>query len=684
MKTLLILISCISINYFAWSQKIVVTETIETHPYKFAEFESEYSYLPAPLSKELTDSFATVINRRKLELISMKQPVDSKSMSYDTVIQRIDREKRSALLQSYLGYKAHYPQLTIQNKWLKLKILPTYAMRMLNVTDLRTNTSLSGSPENDDCEKLPFIDIFPWTAGISEFSFPYPSQGSRIQQPAGYRSYRAKDSSFVLVSDMRFSHFQNLRDTAAYGRYAQEILQTYTTVYPNQSGYKTTYHLENPNPTTCGSRLWVSYTMFAKSFDNIVFPAGYIIDDNTTSLLPFWAENNLPKTDIKILNNLYPEYGFVANYQQEKDINNIVVFDPKTTTGCRLNTTNISNGLIEISLGTSPILAHPGEKLNAFETKQSSIYQYQASGIGKLVYANEYFAIGEKEGNLLFISPKSGTITVKDAMGKILVNGAVSPNSKPLSSVKNSKLKIYFNQQLKADITYPLSYEKRDEKFAQLKKYMAQPDYELEQIMYRPSTALGTSALNAIKKLEIIVQSGKNTENDCLECLCFVAYKYGYFDLAKKGLTALPDSPQKKYLIALINWEEGKDADFTGSVIEGNYFKAMQEIKKGNKVLAIKYLEDFVKEKPNVLRPKLMLAFLKDDKKTAQSLTEKFPASPEAQVVAALLKIKGSYNNLTDLIRDNPDCEKQITDFNKEINNGEWKHSRRFLAIVPK
>ncbi len=159
------------------------------------------------------------------------------------------------------------------------------------------------------------------------------------------------------------------------------------------------------------------------------------------------------------------------------------------------------------------------------------------------------------------------------------------------------------------------------------------------------------------------------------------AYRVVSFSTVDKYLAAIgPRRPEAtKYLTALMNLEKGLSSDFTGTPIEGNYFRALQRLRTGDRTGTIALLRELVNVRPKAVRPRLALAFLAPDSHHASQVAAENPGSVEAWAVLAELGIEGAAAKRDALLSGQNDiAEIRLSDFFAEVKNGVWRHNRRF------
>jgi hypothetical protein len=158
------------------------------------------------------------------------------------------------------------------------------------------------------------------------------------------------------------------------------------------------------------------------------------------------------------------------------------------------------------------------------------------------------------------------------------------------------------------------------------------------------------------------------------------AYRSGAFDAVDSYLGKLDGRNQQEanYLRGLMALEKDQSADFSNTIIEGNYFKALQAIKAGDKNEAVSALDELLQERPNAIRPRLLRAYLNKSVNDAMYAYRLVPGSLELWVVLKELDYPGAADNLEGLLDQLDIASTRAADFLDECTEGKWRHERRF------
>jgi tetratricopeptide (TPR) repeat protein len=127
--------------------------------------------------------------------------------------------------------------------------------------------------------------------------------------------------------------------------------------------------------------------------------------------------------------------------------------------------------------------------------------------------------------------------------------------------------------------------------------------------------------------------------------------------------------------------------------IQAHYIRALLALQQGDTKQAITLLEEMTKARPQAYRPRLLLAYLHarngrsaEMLKAAQALADENPAYPEAfEVLSRVASFAGdkvasekAAQVRDELLRNNPDAERQLNLFRAEMDGGRWVFVGRY------
>jgi len=627
------------------AEPVMVTVEQKTHPIRIAPL-AEDSLYPVRVSKERTKAITDRLKKRERQIAATLDTKDRKALKIaytaDEQWQKIFAELQDVRDSVYETKKITFPLVTLSNGHLEVKVAPTLGMRVVNAVDLRSGESLSGTPDPRFYEKQPFLGNLGWTAGYVEPSFPYFEHGVGTQQSAGYRVIEHENGSATVAMNMRFTHHQDKVHMKRYGRFSQRILSIWVTLKPGEIKYSYTTRVDNPNPLRRSDRMWTNVLMHAAKYDaqHIIYPAGWVSPHGAGRIDPFYADGGEPTWQGVSHFAVHPDYRFCGVYSPKKDTNALIILDRRQPRGMKLYTRNQAGGFLEIWTGHGYVFEDPGDFVQGYEPIEYTLHFYIASGIGRVRYADEHIAVGEK-GSV-------ATDTTKDM-----------DYETPRPPLKHSDARPHL------------------EKMKQLGgKYRV----ELEEISNHTGAPTSWQAVGLANKL-----ARQETLDDAAYALSIArtAYRFGQFDNVLAIVEKVGRHPEADMLRGLIAWERGDKVDFGSAGIDANYHRALLAVQNDDTKVAIDMLDKLLAERPNVYRPALLRAYLKRDVEAAEALAEANPASPEAQLVLELLGVEGAAEARKALCEHNPDAAEQVQAFQVALTEGKWRHMKRYGPMAP-
>lgn len=679
------------------SGKMTVSEQIVTHPMWVCPMKGDSPYpVPAPAEpvrqarqklkqreKQIEESLLEARPELKDDKQARRRAV--REMLGKDVQYRQLREKLNEAKRSHWRKVDHtFPMITLNNGLVELKIGPTLGMRVVNAVDLATGQSFALTEQPRRYETEPFKDVIGWDAGYVETSFPYFEHGMFVRQPGGYRIVRRRDGSVTVAMNCRFTQFQHRRHMGRYGHYSQRTLSTWVTLRPAQSRFRLTTRVDNPNPLRRSNRCWTNQRLVTEQYDgkHIIYPAGYVMPHGGGSAKPFRAAGGEPQWQGVSHFALYTDYGFCGVYSPRRNVNTLIYGDPQSVPGLKLYTPGGQGGFMELWRGSNVLFEDPGQFLDPYVPIEYALDYYVVGGIGRVDFANRNVAVAEDNGSFSLVAPVPGQCVVKDSAGKVVAEGPVGPGREPLTGQHSGRILINIDGRQVADVGFPLRYtDTRPRLLKEVKGLGGKFRPELEENTNHRGAPTCRSAVPAARK---VVDAGEAPDAARALSLANTCYRQGYFDLALKLVELAGPAPQGDHLRGLIAWERGeKDIDFRRAGLDAHYHRALLAVQEHNKKRAVALLDQLISKRPDVYRPRLLRAYLKRDRTAAEKLAEENPASPEAQLVLELLGDRQAGQAKESLLENNPDAEKQVEAFEKELTEGKWSHRRRYEPFAP-
>jgi len=579
------------------------------------------------------------------------------------------------------------PVVTLKNEHLAVRLVPTLGMRVLNAVDAKTGRSLSGTPDPGYYDDEPFRDIIGWTAGFVEASYPYFEHGTGVRQHAGWR---ARDlggddrHAKQVAMTMRFTGHQHPRHQQRYGRYDQRALSSWVTLAPGERRFTATYRLDNPTPTRRSDRLWVNVLMHAAAYDadHIIYPVGYISPHGAGWVKPFYAAGGETSWVGVSHFAMYPEHRFAGTYDPKHDVNHLVIRDGGP--GMKLYTRKGEGGFMELWFGSGVVFEDPGGFVGPYEPVQFRLTFWAASGIGRVLWADETLAIGHKDGAFQLTAAAEAEVVI-EVDGERHMFTLQPGEVRPVDGKADATVALDLDGE-DLGAVLPMTFADTTDRHPKVKSLGGKHRLELESI----SNHVGAPVdWHAIRQAEKLIKHAKvadiRLDPETVLSLANTVYRYGHFALASQLLGRLPDDdPAADYLRGLIAWEtEGAAAaDFGDAGPEANYHRALQAVANGDKPAAVKLLDEMLAASPRAYRPALLRAVLTEQ--GVGPLIDKNPASVEALVAAKLLGDEDAAAALAEMIEADDELRGAAKRFEAEATTGAWTHPPRFEPLLPK
>ncbi|MBD3345428.1 MAG: DUF5107 domain-containing protein [Chitinivibrionales bacterium] len=591
--------------------------------------------------------------------------------------------------------------LKLDNGYVEVVVSPDLGMRILRALDKSTALGRQMFAEySDPVNPVPFAQNF---GGVKP-SFPYVENSTgmidlngELNYKAGYYIENNDDGSVDIVMNMRFEEHQNQEDAGFLGKYGDKNLTSIVTLEPGHADFKVRYIAENPNPLRRNDRIWnnACYPDVYGAGGQWLFPTKWALSHFAEEIWDIENDGPLdnPQEALEQYGSYFalnPQYPFAGTWYPSPDANHLRIADPVKYPGCKIYNHANNSDPYELWGSTNNVFEVPEDFVETFETNDLEYRYYMARGIGLCEYANDHIAIGVSGGTFSLTAPYDNSITVyeyNESSSPILENSLVGPGIVLTGSFTHG-LRITAGGEELCNVQLPLVYEDNSADWAALRESAQRSDlahhlpldashglnYELEDV------AAKTRVLSSLASLLAVENITSADDPDILVSMANAAYRHGGFDVVARYCDSIGDRrpQQTAYLQALMDLETTGSGDFSNTPIEGNYFKALQYIKDGTPSLALAELDELLAQRPNALRPRLMRAWLNNDIDDALIAVENNPGSIEAWTVLNELGYAGAADKLTGLLDQNIHATYRMNDFLDELQNGNWRHERRF------
>ncbi|MBD3343555.1 MAG: DUF5107 domain-containing protein, partial [Chitinivibrionales bacterium] len=598
-----------------------------------------------------------------------------------------------------------YNTITLDNGYIEVDISPDLGMRILRAVDKSVLPHREMFAEySNPANPAPFAQNF---GGIKP-SFPYVENSTgmidingELAYKAGYYIENKADGSVDVVMNMRFEQHQNEEDAGFLGKYGDKNLTCIVTLEPGHSDFKVKYVAENPNPLRRNDRIWTNacYPNVYDAGGQWLFPTKWAVGHFAEITWDIENEGPLdnPAEPLEQYGSYFalnPEYPFAGTWYPASDANHIRVTDPVKYPGAKIYNHSNNQPPYELWGSTNNIFEAPEDFVNSFETNDLEHRYYLARDIGVAEYANEHIAVGIDAGTFKLTAPYDNVITIYDynqSTAPILENQLVGPGI-ILTGSFSQGLRIVTDEGVElCNVQLPLVFQDNSSDYDSILASAQQSDLEYYQILdashglnYEledvPGKTRVVSSLASILSVDNITSADNP---DILVSMANTAYRHGAFDVVARYIDSIGTRRLQatNYLQALMDLETTGSGDFSNTPIEGNYFKALQHIRSGNPGLAIPLLDSLVTQKPRAIRPRLLRAYLNNDINDALAVVNINPGSIETWTVLNELGYAGAADKLNGLLNQNEHAAYRMNDFLDEIQNGNWRHERRFEYI---
>ncbi len=534
--------------------------------------------------------------------------------------------------------------------------------------------------------------------GGVEPSFPFFETGTAtLNQEAGYRIIRHSDGSVTVAMNMRMDHRQTEMDMGFIGKYGDRPLSCWVTLHPGTNMFEVTYRAENPNPTRRSDRMWTN-SFFPNRSGNEkpekLFPTYWAMDHAATSV---WAAQGEISRVHSSNFALYPEMPFSGGWYPGEKVNRLRIVDPVAAPGCKLY--DGGESYFEIWGGTNALFEAPEEFVAPYEPIETAQKFYLTRNIGKVEYANEHVAVSlSSDSTFEMTAPRYGVVSVSSKGSPVVTDSPIGPTQVvsgrfqdsiivvidgsivyegPLPIVLNPDSSRLADVRQSARMSWGWKnadgYTRFDLENDQTGKFAR--NIELEGHQSRWETLSCFAALLSKPSTTAGFEACMSLANTC--------YRLGRFTFAQNFLYGAErcseaDTGRIDYLRGLISWERGDTVDFVSADAQSYYHRALQAIAAKDLEKATGFLRTYLEWNPSAFRPRLVLAYLTEDRLLAARCLNENPGSPEALAVLSELGYAPAQSDLATLVSTRTGADIALENFRNEMKNGIWRHGRRY------
>lgn len=608
--------------------------------------------------------------------------------------------------------------VVVSNEFVEAWICPAWGARLLRARDRKTGADYFGWKE-------PLEGRLAWTPGGVKASFPFFEHGLHLEQPAGWRVVTGADGSVTVAMDLRFTQFQEPRDSLRYGRYGDESLAIAVTIAPGSSAIRWWQRKDNPNPLPRGDRFWndaafpcpvitrpamvrdkktgqevekqVPDQAALEAAVRFIFPARWVVDHGPSQVhtSPHWsAPLNWNVSHFSI----DAPYGFSGGWYPGERINRLRINDTAPGRGPATKLWNSPGAaMFEIWGGEGIVFEKPGALQPAWKPVAFSHRFWIAQGIGEVDWADDDLALAIEDDGVGIVASRPLSITVDDGAGRALGAGPVGPHT-VLTVPPAQRVRVRAGERVLLDRAFPLDRPvpaKETPVPAEIQAAFAalvapDPQYLEKQCVARNEGQPGlTDAIGVAKGLladpaaaaaNLDKMFGLNGvgafvgKPELALSLARACQRLGQLDLAAQ-LCARAPGPEADLVLGLIALERGEATDFGAAGIEADPLRALARIRAGDRPGAVALVDRHLARVPDAWYPRLWRALWTQDAAAAGALAAENPASPEAQFV---LKELGRPNDFDRLVAGNPHADVHCALFAAQALRGEWKPLPRY------
>ena len=540
--------------------------------------------------------------------------------------------------------------------------------------------------------------------------------------------------------NMRFCHHQGPKKIERYGRFAERSLSEFVTLRPGEASFEFRGRVDNPTPLRRSYRLWDRYLLPCNDDTRFIMPVSHGIEHSALWIQP-WPKREVvdPTSQQKVMADfsirktwtaygrqptqyfgLWSDYGFMGAWYPDERINRLRIHDPVKDPGMK---TYCAGGILEPWGGTTVVFEDPGGFVEGFVPCELAHVYCLVAGIGEISYADRNVAVcfdPKEPASVQVATPRTlGAMTVEALDGDKTAaqeTGMLSPGKVLRMNVPGGLSRVAVRVR-PADAMdpartwqtplLPVEIKDKSDRYETTKAACdarKRVDYiELQEHSNHrghPTATWATSAASGLLKSD-------SKDLLALTSAANACYRIGEFakatELADRALGIDAANEHAFHVKGMIALEQAKTEDarnlLTKAGIQAHYVRAMLSLQKGDTKEAIALLEEMVKVRPQVYRPRLVLAYMhaRNGKSVAmlnaaQALADENPAYPEAfevlSRVASLADDKTRADQAVqardELLRNNPDAERQVNLFRAEMDNGKWVFVGRYAHPLGK
>jgi tetratricopeptide (TPR) repeat protein len=574
-----------------------------------------------------------------------------------------------------------------------------------------------------------------------KLNFPYFEHGIKTNQTAGYRIIRNQDGGVTVAMNMRFCHHQGPKEIERYGRFAERSLSEFVTLRPGEALFEFRGRVDNPTPLRRSYRLWDRYLLPCNDETRFILPVSHGIEHSANWILP-WPIREVtdPVSQQKAMADLsirktwtsygrqptqyfgfWSDHGFMGAWYPDEGINRLRISNPANDPGMKVYCAP-GMTICEPWGGTTVVFEDPGGFIDGFVPCEMTHVYYMAAGIGEISYADWNVAVCFDRGepaSVQVATPRTlGTMTVEALDGDKVVaqgTGVLSPGKVVKVNVpaglKRVAVRVRPADAVESAGTYqtpllPVEIKNKSDRYEQTKA-VCDPGKRIDYVeLQEHSNHRGIpAAMSAIGKAAGLLKSDSK-DIPALESTANACYRIGDFakavELADRVLGIDAANEHAFHVKGMIALEQGNTDDARNLLakagIQAHYVRALLALQKGDTKQAIALLEEMVKARPQAYRPRLVLTSLyarngrsAETLKAAQALADENPAYSEAfEVLSRVAALAGDKIRADqaaqvrdELLRNNPDAERQLKLFQAEMDNGKWVFVGRYSQPLP-